>query len=100
MINSAVGIRSQWAKEQDREKEKYYKAISRSKKRNKFFIWIEYLYLLTAINCRARIFHLSGYTKYTKHYIWSEKTINNLKNNGFMVWTDKSVYGVKMQINW
>lgn len=100
MINSATGIRSQWEKEQKCKEEKYYKAILKSKKRNKLCIQIEYLYLLAVINFRARIFHLSGVTKYTNHYIWGEETIKKLKNKGFIVWTDESVYGVKLQINW
>ncbi len=101
MMNSAKDIRNQWSKEEKRKEEKLNKAILKSKERNKFFIWIEYLYFLAIINCKARIFHLSGYTHYTKYYRLGKETINKLKNNGFIVTvSDFGIYGCKIQINW
>ncbi len=101
MMVLAKDIRNQWSKEEKRKGEKLNKAILKSKERNKFFIWIEYLYLLAIINCRARIFHLNGYTAYTKYYRFAEETINKLKNNGCMVEIfDFDVCGCETQIYW
>jgi hypothetical protein len=100
MINFAKDIRNQWEKEEKRKEEKHNKAILKSKRRNKFFMQLEYLYLLAIINYRARIFNLSGYTRYTNYYRFGEETIKKLENNGFNVWTRDWGYGCKLQINW
>jgi hypothetical protein len=100
MINSVKDIRNQWAKNEKRKEKKRNKAILKSKRRNKIFIQLEYLYLLAIINYRSIIFHLSGYTYYTKYYYFGEETIKKLKNNGFKVWTCDWGYGCKLQINW
>lgn len=98
MFKKAEELHMYNEKKKTRKEEKFNKAILKSKKRNKFFCSLEYLYLLIIINYHAILFQRNGVTIYRRFYRFSEETINKLRKNGFTVYI--CGFGMELQILW
>ena len=86
--------------EMKRKTARFNKSMLKSKNRKKIFTWMEYIFLLAIINFRKNLFHLNGYWHYTKHYRFTEATINKLISKGFLVFRRDSIFGFQIHIYW
>lgn len=99
MYLSRDAIKQSWDDQKAMKCKKLEESIAKSKKENILVSFFEYWYLIVQINIWARRrFNLVKIR--TKYYVFKEKTLKKLEDNGFEITRDYYPSSNELKINW